>query len=862
MKRGLFYLIGAASLAVALMSVVDMFVPKPYDGITPGESNEHGIEVLDVAPASGAEKAGIASGDRIVGIGEKILLRQSDAAAEVLRHPIGAPVDYLVRHGEKVAIVKVVPGAILFGNHFYAYDIALGLLFFLIGSFVLSSRPDDESAKVFFLLCDLFLVFLACRLRPSSYYWVDYFVQNAGTVALFLLPAVFLHFFLIFPERKHFNLLGEDDPYAEPPTAFRIRLDRWANQRRYLFALIYILPPIAYLIHLAANKNVPQLLSGAPAVNWVLLGNYLVLGLLALSHSWIRATDERRRRQILPVLLGTLFGTAPFILFSVILPSLTRDDHLVFYGTIPLILIPLTFGYAIARYQVLNIKLVIRKGILYALTTALVTALYAIAIAAANALLKSSVESIAGSSSLAFVLGVSVVLLFDPIRRRMQEPIDRVFFRDRVNFAAAIKEMSEAVRGEISLDRIKEILADRVISVTKASGGWLCLPAGEQSDLICEAKGANDEPPPSLAIGGALATHLRSLAVPRKIDALQKLEQDLEGVDFLRTAAASGVRLAVPLVYRERLMGVLFLKAKLSDEEYGGEELDVLATLANQAAVALETARLHDEATRQVELARDLEIAREIQMSLFPRKLPAPPGIEIHADSIPARVVGGDFYDVLDFGGISGRPTEKIGLLLGDVAGKSIPAALLMVASREILYAAAHLGADPATVFREANQRIYSIKRRMFVALGYYILDPDSLTLSYSIAGMPAPIICPAGGRASYSIEPPLHRIPLGALKDVPYDARTFQLRGGDLVFVYSDGLTETLDPSGEPFGEERLSALLTRYRDEPLPALGQRLISEIRRFADGADPYDDMTFLFLRIDAGATAKPNPNLDV
>ena len=251
-------LVGGISLIVALMSVVDMFVPKPWDGIsTAWRAGGEGLEVVAVEPESGAARAGIEPGDRIVGIAGKITTTETEAAQALLQQTIGKSVPYLVKKGDHSATVDVVPEAVLLGNRWYLYDAFLGALFFLVGLMVVTQRPDDEASQVFFLLCDLFVVFLLCRLRPSSYYWVDYFVQNAGTLALFLLPAVFLHFFLIFPERKHFNLLGEDDPYAEPPSPFRLRLDRWVNRQRHLFAVVYILPPIAYLAHLAGSRSAP-----------------------------------------------------------------------------------------------------------------------------------------------------------------------------------------------------------------------------------------------------------------------------------------------------------------------------------------------------------------------------------------------------------------------------------------------------------------------------------------------------------------------------------------------------------------------------------------------------------------------------
>ena len=178
-------------------------------------------------------------------------------------------------------------------------------------------------------------------------------------------------------------------------------------------------------------------------------------------------------------------------------------------------------------------------------------------------------------------------------------------------------------------------------------------------------------------------------------------------------------------------MGVLTLKEKLSGERFDREDEALLTTLANQSALAIETALLHDEMTRQAEFRRDLEIARDIQSSLLPRQLPQVPGFSFLGGSLPAKVVGGDFYDFIPF------EDRRLGVVLGDVSGKSVPASLLMVASKEIVYSRALTTSDPGVLFRESNRRIYSIKRRMFVSLGFFLLDSEAMVLRYAIGGQP-----------------------------------------------------------------------------------------------------------------------------
>jgi sigma-B regulation protein RsbU (phosphoserine phosphatase) len=172
-----------------------------------------------------------------------------------------------------------------------------------------------------------------------------------------------------------------------------------------------------------------------------------------------------------------------------------------------------------------------------------------------------------------------------------------------------------------------------------------------------------------------------------------------------------------------------------------------------------------------------------------------------------------------------------------------------MVASKEIVYSRALTTRDPGLLFQESNRRIYSIKRRMFVSLGYFLLDPAAMTLRYSIGGQPLPILVRPGNGGPQLLEPPEHRLPLGAFREVPYDTREMFLARGDLIFFYTDGLTEAMDRRMNPFGEDRLMEAVSARHREPLDELARGVLADIRGFVDGAEQYDDMTFLVLKVE-------------
>ena len=640
--RGWLYAVGLVGLAIAVASIADMFSARPNDGIVPIPYRTGGIEVRSVAQGGPAQQAGITSGDCVLGIGSHLVKSISDASRELRRHRIGETVPYLVRRGPcviassaaapegEMRTVGVRLSSIRLGGMTTVYTAVLGFLFFFIGLFVFQRRPDDRAAQVFFLLCVLFMLFFVCRLRPSSYWWIDVFVQNTGTVSLFLLPAVFLHFFLIFPRPKRLTFAKADEWSEEPPARWKVRAQEFLSASPGLLYLIYSIPPVVFLydVFRQLQGHHVSILSGAPLSSWVLLGDYLILGILALAHSAFTLEDPGERRQAFHVLVGTILGTTPFVLLGVVLPSLFNNDDYVFYGIVPMILIPLTFAYAIVRFQMMNIRLVVKRTFLYAGTTAILFGLYIAAIATANALFA---RRLSASPLFNFGFFLVVVPLFELVRRRLQTPLDKLFFREKFDYQAALLEMSEAITGELDLGKITDYLTASVAATMRLERASIWL---RDKDGFLERRGRRDD---RVSPDAGVRSLLRREGKPVALDELSLTFSDPESRDFRERLEAEGFRLVVPLVYRERLMGVLALKEKLSGERFDREDRALLSTLANQAALAIETALLHDEMTRQAEFRRDLEIARDIQSSLLPRSVPDRAGLHASGRQPPGQ---------------------------------------------------------------------------------------------------------------------------------------------------------------------------------------------------------------------------------
>ena len=825
---------GILAFLIAALSVADMFLPHPYDGVIL-EADVPGARVVRaVVPGSGADRAGIRPADVIVGIDREFLEDSQAHAQELLnQHEIGETVSYLVRSGGSIFEVEVELGRRQIGDTSYLYAALLGFLFFGVGVFVVLRQPRMPAARVFFTMSVLFMLFLVCRLRPASYSLVDELVLDSGTIALLFLPAAFLHFFLIFP-REIWE--WRRDPIAD--------FLGWVNRLSSKMLPLYLLPPMVYLgtvLWARYSGNSLALISGAPMTNWWVMVGYMMLGLGALYLSARHLPDAAQRRGAGLVFVGTLFGVAPFIVLAVGFPTLFNTERFLFYGVVPLILVPITFAYAIIRFGLLDIRVILRKSLLYTVTTAMVTAVYALGIASFNLLFSGT--KIAASPYFPVIFALAIVLLFEPLRQRLQGPVDRFFFAERLKLQRAMVEMGEAFTREVEIGPVVAQLVDRLPELLGLHFSALYL----MSDRKLVRQAGPDALPEELPIIGILHDQLKRQGSLVRLEELAPLRLLSPEVETLGSALSGvGVELAGLLATTRRSVGVILLSGKAGQTAFEKEELQLLRGLLNQASIALETSILLDERARQAELERELKIAASIQASLLPESLSAADGWRLAAVCRPAREVGGDFYTELP-----GRNDGEHVVVYGDVSGKSISGALMMMAAHEVLNSVALAHPEPEKLLRLANERLYALRGTRkrtaiqggsFVALGYLGFRAGEGIFSYTLAGQPPPMVRRKSGMVE-CLKMPDHRVPLGALRVGGYRIMEGELAVGDLIVAYSDGVVEAQSPTGDFFGEDRLARALAESPADPQEAINF-LLEEIEAFTCGHTPYDDVTLL------------------
>jgi Serine phosphatase RsbU, regulator of sigma subunit len=334
----------------------------------------------------------------------------------------------------------------------------------------------------------------------------------------------------------------------------------------------------------------------------------------------------------------------------------------------------------------------------------------------------------------------------------------------------------------------------------------------------------------------------------------------------LKELRADGVRIIVPLIAQGELIGALYLGQRLSDQDYSTDDRKLLATLAAQAAPAIRVAQLVREQAVEVRarerLEQEMRVAALIQQQFLPRELPRLPGWEVAAYYGPARAVGGDFYDFIAL------PDGRIGIVVGDVTDKGVPAALIMARTQSVLRGEAPRLLSPAKVLERANEILLpEMPARMFVTCLYMVLEPETGRVVYANAGHNLPYVRTADG----VIELRATGMPLGLLPGMDYPEHEAVLAPGESVLLYSDGIVEAHDKAGAMFGFPRLRELMVTERSDS--DLLDYLLDELHAFVGrGWEQEDDITLVALqrtgrrgmavaKAEAGAEPEPKPDLE-
>lgn len=297
--------------------------------------------------------------------------------------------------------------------------------------------------------------------------------------------------------------------------------------------------------------------------------------------------------------------------------------------------------------------------------------------------------------------------------------------------------------------------------------------------------------------------------------------------------------MAVPLIYKGKVIGILDVEHTRTNF-FTEDHERAITTLAAQIAIAIENARLYQRVTAQEQrLERDLAMAREVQLRLLPPVKPQHQRAEFSARFLPARTIGGDLYDFLQY------DTNRSAIALGDVSGKAAPAALYAALVSGIMRSAGNLHLSPSEMLKTLNDALQ--ERRLdsqYVAMLYAVWNDANLTIQIANAGAVQPLFCRDGEVETVHAE----GFPLGLFPDVKYEEFSLSTQPGDALIFFSDGIVDAQNAEGDMFGEERLRCVVKENQHRPASKIADAILGEVGKFQKGKERFDDETVVVLRV--------------
>lgn len=560
---------------------------------------------------------------------------------------------------------------------------------------------------------------------------------------------------------------------------------------------------------------------------------YLVLAVFFLYQGTKSLSPSRLKNQAKLVAWGIRSSTGLYTVAFIlpILVNLSIPDSLRYALTISALLIGGgSIAWAIIRHRFLDIRTLVRQSLVYSLTSAFLLGVYFLLITQ----LSSFMQNLLGRKVPVLEIGyvVLAILLFQPIMGWMDDFVKRLLLKDRADYRIMMETFSRKIISILELGELNQTIFDALKKEMLVEEVYLCLcdSKSKSFSLFSEHQSyffSKDEP---------LIRELKNKDRPFFLDELTAIKES----SLLNTLSESDVFLIIPITSPEEFIGFFGLSKKITGLKYSYEDLTLLKILANQFAVAYKNARLYQESLERQRMEEELLVAKQIQIGLLPKFFPLGPAFELSAFTQPARQVGGDYYDFLE------RDDGTLGIAIADASGKGVPAALMVSLLHASLRAVAKNKLEPSTVISNINQLITSsVSDGRFATMFYGEFNPFSLKLCYCNAGHNYPILIHRDQRVEFLSTGGLI---LGAFPEAVYQREELLLEPEDLVFFYSDGLTENFNQKQELFGEDRLLELLLENHKLPPESLKELVIKEVENFASGVSLYDDFTIVILKV--------------
>jgi serine phosphatase RsbU (regulator of sigma subunit) len=565
---------------------------------------------------------------------------------------------------------------------------------------------------------------------------------------------------------------------------------------------------------------------------------------ISLFIQFVREKNKEKKKPIFLIFIAFTLGVLIQFYIGTIAPAISDtvfNSPEYYMPIILMVFIPIIFAYAILKYNLLDVSIVIRNTIIYGTAMATVAGIYFLVVY----VLGQSISSFLGAENQGIIAGIFFLVfafVFQSTKDKFQDFLTRKFYPEQSAYQKVLIQFSNEVATIVGKEKILDLTSSTFIEALKIDKFGILLH-DYKKDVLYLARGVGFLNPDCTIEKSNMLPIIKEKSLITKYPVIEQQDFEITFPGKSQRLIEEGIYSVFPMIVKSKVVGALLFGLKHSGSKFGGKDLELLNAAANQLAVAIENARLYKAETEKIKIERDLDVARKIQQGLLPKCIPNLKGLDICGEMIPAMQVGGDYYDLIQ------TSESKLFVAVGDVSGKGLSASLYMTKLQTMIQMVCKSNLNPKEILIEVNKRLYeSMERNSFITMTLALFDTECNTVRFCRAGH-MPLFITSNGKVE-SVK--TQGIGLGLEKGDVFSKtlveEEIKFRPRQVYSFFSDGITEAMNEKNDLFGEERLINILEKKSSGTSAEIMQNVWDEVKIFKGKIKPNDDMTMVIVKV--------------
>lgn len=714
---------------------------------------------------------------------------------------------------------------------------ALSALFWiLIGFIVLSAKPDGKIQKIFYSLAVLIVFESMTVLIPFQDNFTQFFKENTilgyligipWIVGICFSPFIVIYFFMNFPG------------------PLKLVEKNWFRKSIFIIPAVITTVYIILAILTISNEVIDQK-TFFTSLNYAGFLSYAanITAFFFLIIQYRRIKTREAKKPLMIFIIAFIFASVITIYSRSIAPAIsdTLFNSPEYYTPIILTaLVPLIFAYAIFKYQLMDVSVVVRNTIVYGTATVTVAAIYFFVIYVAGQRL-SKFFGVENQGIIAGVFFIVFALVFQSTKNKFQDFLTKRFYPEQFASQKVLIDLSNELSTVVGMDNILHLMKTTFMNALQIKTAGILLRDKDGNLALVDSIGMSSEH--CVISESRIIQFLKEKTLITKYPAIEQMDfKEVFPDKIADRLTAEHIYTIIPMMAKGKLVGLLLFGLKHSGSHFAGKDLELLWAAANQAAISIENARLYKSEVEKQKIERDLDLARKIQQGLLPQCIPDVNGLDICGEMVPAMQVGGDYYDLIQIS------DTKLFVVVGDVSGKGLSASLYMTKLQTMIKISCLDNKSPKEILVDINRRIYEeLDKSWFVTITLALFDLKERKLKFCRAGHMPILVATNGTVQAYRTQGLGVGIEKGIVFEKSLIEEEVKLSSGQIYAFFTDGVTEAMNEHDELFGDDKLNEILKNKSTVRSAEIVNEVWRSVKTFRGSAEINDDMTMVVVKV--------------